>query len=409
LARLYQVTKDPRYLQQAERMAAFFQRFDTLPIDHSHGNLIAHHGLLLLHEITGKPEYLERPQRRWREAIAGGYVWPMGGVGEKFRVSYPTDEGCSEADWLRLNLVLWRLTGDSRCLEMAERLVWNHCAMNRTTNGGYGHHNFVCDPEGPLTMKPQFTEAVWCCTFHGALGMQTLKRYIVTVSERDVFVNFPLTVKAPVAAAKGTGWVAVSADEQPGKMICAVRLETPDRKQRTPDVFFRVPAWAEKTTVHDARAKPFKAALADGYLRLPGALAAKEELRLTFDFQPRLEDRRLTRLKLAPAKVTRHRGVTLCDGPHLLLANSDHARPVLVAQIGDDGRLRLQRDAAGGFQLATMADLDVSEPDLAAALKRGARLNLAPWARIRHDASAAFVFDLITVPQSHPLAAALPP
>ncbi len=37
LARLYQVTREPRYLRQAEQMAEFFRRFDTLPIDHSHG------------------------------------------------------------------------------------------------------------------------------------------------------------------------------------------------------------------------------------------------------------------------------------------------------------------------------------------------------------------------------------
>jgi uncharacterized protein YyaL (SSP411 family) len=124
LVRLYQVTRDERYLRQAERMAAFFQRFDTLPIDHSHGNLTTHCGLLLLYEATGKAEYLERPQRRWDQAVQGGFVWPTGGVGEKFRVSYPVDEGCSEADWLRLNLQLWRLTSESRYLEMAERLLW---------------------------------------------------------------------------------------------------------------------------------------------------------------------------------------------------------------------------------------------------------------------------------------------
>jgi hypothetical protein len=44
LTRLYQVTRDDRYLRQAERMAEFFKRFDRLPIDHSHGNLIAYHG-----------------------------------------------------------------------------------------------------------------------------------------------------------------------------------------------------------------------------------------------------------------------------------------------------------------------------------------------------------------------------
>jgi uncharacterized protein YyaL (SSP411 family) len=104
LTRLYQVTRDDRYLRQAERMAEFFKRFDRLPIDHSHGNLIAYHGLMLLYETTGKGEYLARSVDRWKEATEGGYVWSTGGVGERFHVSCETDEGCSEADWLRLNL-----------------------------------------------------------------------------------------------------------------------------------------------------------------------------------------------------------------------------------------------------------------------------------------------------------------
>ena len=83
LVRLFHVTHDKRYLQQAERMAAFFQRFDNLPIDHSHGNLITQHGLLLLYEATQKSEYLQRARDRWQQAWEGGYVWPTGGVGEK--------------------------------------------------------------------------------------------------------------------------------------------------------------------------------------------------------------------------------------------------------------------------------------------------------------------------------------
>ena len=154
LALLYQTTRDERYLRQAERMAAFFKRFDTLPIDHSHGNLITHYGLLLLYEITGKPEYLERPLAQWQKAVEGGFVWPLGGVGERFHVNSANDEGCSEADWLRLNLRLWMLTGQTRFLDSAERLLWNHYVMNRTANGGYGHHVFVSDAEGPLLMQP---------------------------------------------------------------------------------------------------------------------------------------------------------------------------------------------------------------------------------------------------------------
>ena len=49
LAMLFIATEDERYLKQAQRMAEFFKKFDALPNDHSHGNLSAWRGILLLH------------------------------------------------------------------------------------------------------------------------------------------------------------------------------------------------------------------------------------------------------------------------------------------------------------------------------------------------------------------------
>ncbi len=363
--------------------------------------------MLLLYEITGKPEYLERVQRRWREAIEGGYVWPIGGVGEKFRVSYPTDEGCSEADWLRLNLSLWRLTGDHRCLEMAERLLWNHYAMNRAPNGGYGHHNFVCDNDGPVLMKPGLTEAVWCCTFHGLLGLHTFKRYVVTSTEQGVFVNFPITAQVPVQLRERVITATVSTKEEPGRMLCTVSLAAPGQDLRLPDVFFRIPGWTERVKVSDSLGKKVNARKEGGYLRLPGVTAAQGEFRIICEFAPRVEDRRLKRLGLTPTALTRYPGVTLCEGPHLLLANTDKNRPTLVALVNGDGRLLLPRAADGTYRLLTVPTPDLSEQAIIDAARKPEQLILAPWERVRHDAPSAFVFDLIGVPEGSPLAAAL--
>jgi hypothetical protein len=102
MVRLYQATKDDRYLRHAERMAEFFKRFDKLPLAHSHGNLIAYHGLLLLYEATGKQAYLQRALDRWKEAIEGGYIWPTGGVGEGFAVRCGLRERVLTASQMRI-------------------------------------------------------------------------------------------------------------------------------------------------------------------------------------------------------------------------------------------------------------------------------------------------------------------
>ncbi len=328
LVRLYSTTQDKRYLEQAQRMADFFQRFDTLPIDHSHANLITHHGLVLLYEVTGKPQYLRRAMDRWQQAWEEGYVWPTGGVGERFRVAWVTDEGCSEADWLRLSLDLWRITGQARYLQAAERLLLNHYEMNRTANGGFGHHNFVCDEAGPLLMQPQFTEAVWCCTFHGLLGLHTLKSYVVVGSEQGVHINFPFDASAPVHTPEGIWRVAVKLrQDAPQSVSYLVRIDPVDNSNGPPAVHLRKPEWAQQVFVTDRQGTLLPEVCEQNYLRLPVQAGETGEVNVTFTFALHLEDRRLRRIASAADGIQRHPGVVLRNGPWVLLSPRQGASP----------------------------------------------------------------------------------
>ena len=396
LVQLHQTTHDRRYLEQAERMADFFKRFDTLPIDHSHGNLVTHYGLLLLYEATGKAEYLQRPLAQWKRAVDGGFVWPMGGVGERFRVSCNTDEGCSEADWLRLNLRLWELTGENRFLEMAERLLWNHYVMNRTENGGYGHHNFVCDPEGPLLMKPEFTEAVWCCTFHGLVGLHALKSHVIVGSPRGVFVNFPLSAAATVQTAEGPRRVSVAATEATlGTIQCRVRMDSLDGSEGSSEVFLRRPSWAKDVAIIDARGIELSQKVEHGYLRLSLRSGTESEVIVSFVGGVRVEDRRMHPVTLNPGAVARHSGVTLFVGPHLLLTEAAKPKPLLAARVGRDGRLIWP--TSDRWRLAGAVE---AGKEAEALLNDGLpTVKLTPWDSAQRKNPAAFVFNLITIPQ----------
>jgi len=410
LVRLCQATGDDRYLRHAERMADFFQRFDRLPIDHSHGNLIAYHGLVLLHEATGKREYLQRALDRWKDAVEGGYVWPTGGVGEMFRVSCGTDEGCSEADWLRLNLDLWRITGQARFLDAAERLLCNHFAMNRAANGGYGHRGFAGDAEGPLLVQPKFTEAVWCCTFHGLLGMHTLKSYVVAGSDRGVFVNFPFEVSAPVRALGGVWQASLRRGTVTERSFeCRVRIDPQGAAAGPPPVFLRRPDWAEQVAVRDAAGHTIEAACESGYLRLPLRPGPAGELTVRFAFAPRVENRRMRPIVADPSKTNRLRGVVLGNGPHVLMALSDRPRPALVLAAGRDGRPRLPKAKDDGkvFRAVAVSGVDASDEQVLEAARAACPVPLAPWGGLDRTRTAAFVFDVILVPADSPAGKAL--
>lgn len=400
LVRLAQATGDDRYLRHAERMADFFTRFDKLPLDHSHGNLIAYHGLLLLHEVTGKQEYLDRALARWQEALEGGYIWPIGGVGEFFNKTSHHDEGCSEADWLRMNLDLWRITGQTRFLDTAERLLVNHYAMNRMANGGYGHHVFVSDADGPAFMKAEQIEAVWCCTFHGLVGMTTLKRYVVAGSSRGIFVNFPLDVTAPVQVGPAVWNVTVRRQTGTDQTVgCQVQVDAREGTSEAPKVFVRQPAWAERAEVKDAQGKVVDVACQSGYLEIPMRPGAEGAVTVSFAFAPRVENRRMQPQTLETAQVARYPGVVLCNGPAVLLANADQPRPVVVLSVDPQGRLVLPKAEGGRYRVNTVAKLDASEEEIQSALKSPGALELSPWEGIHRDRGAAFVFDLIVVRQ----------
>lgn len=82
-------------------------------------------------------------------------------------------------------------------------------------------------------------------------------------------------------------------------------------------------------------------------------------------------------------------------GPHLLLANAGKPRPVLVARVRGDGTILLPSSNC----LVQVGDLDATEKQIAQADGEKSLLRLAPWEGLSHQASAAFVFDLITIPE----------
>ena len=272
--------------------------------------------------------------------------------------------------------------------------------MNRTANGGYGHHNFVCDAEGPLLMQPQFIEAVWCCTFHGLLGMHTLKSHVLAGSDRGVFVNFPFDASAPVRCRDGVRNVTVRRQpDSDGAVACRIRVDGPrDDAVGPPKLFVRRPSWAEDVQVTDANGRAVEAPCEAGYLCLPAKPGPEGELTVSFLFAPRVEDRRMRRLAIDPSRVTRHRGVVLGNGPRVLLANSDQPRPTIVLSVDKAGRLRLPKADDGAWRVAAVAGVDATEQQAREAAGKAGTVVLGPWRKMDPSRAVALVFDLIVVP-----------
>ncbi len=426
LAMLYQATKDDRYLKQAERMAEFFTKFDCLPVDHSHGNLCAWRGILDLYEITGGQKYLDRAKAKWDAAVKGGFVWPLGGVGEHWYVCFSGDEGCSESDWLRFSLDLWRFTGQTRYLDIAERLLQNQYATNQCPNGGYGMAHIDCDAVGPVAAIEQVDEWPFCCSFHGPLGLHFLKGYLAGGGERSVIVNFAYDFKASVKVA-GQDWVVTVCNRSgfiDGRVTkMEIELAPKDKPSHCGGLWVRMPGGASAAKVVTASGKAVPAHVEAGYLRIARRFNVGEKLTVEFENPLLLEGRRFQKVPVAAGYVSRVKDVAVLAGAELLFAApvKGGGRPVLLATLDAAGKLGFP---TSGNDMVTVAlpSIEANDAQIAQAVQFGRPVFLRTWPGIvasRHGDPAfvsvvemndmskstgvkarrlPFMFDLVVVP-----------
>ena len=307
LVQLYRTTREKKYLDCVVTMADFHEKFDALPVGHSHGSLSEHEGLMMIYEETGDPKYLARVEKRWEDAVNGGYVNVCGSILEKFWVTgYDRDEGCTEADWLRVNLMLWRSTGKDKYLDMAERLLYNGYAANQWPNGAFGHRGLGIDDKGPFSYQEYVAESVWCCSFHCPMGLYDLKRYMAVAKEGKLRMNFAAEFTAPVTV-NGQAWTITSTAQPDGSY--SVHFDGPAGASVPFEV--RTPGWASKVTISPDAAN----------------VTAGTTLQVRFESELRLEDRRLHALAL-PAAGAAPVEAALFSGPRALVAMAGDGKKI---------------------------------------------------------------------------------
>ncbi|HVX66754.1 MAG TPA: beta-L-arabinofuranosidase domain-containing protein [Bryobacteraceae bacterium] len=257
---LYRITRDERYLQLAKELAA---RTDRHPNQHSHGFLTSVRGIVALYRVTGERAYLEQAEREWKGVIDSGNLALHGAVPEMFAPAVKRDEGCSEADWLRFSLDLWRATGDRKYLDAAEHTLFNEFSYNQFHTGDFGHH--INDANGYGTA---FARAWWCCTFHGLRAMVDVFDNVFREQGGAVEYNLPVDGRAP-------GVRAHSTLERDG----TVRLVL---SRRIPRLRIRCPEWAESVAV-TLGGRKLAARPRDGYIEL--AAKAGDAITIAYRFR----------------------------------------------------------------------------------------------------------------------------
>ena len=209
LVMLYAETKDQRYLEQARKMAdMFLEHFHELKNGHWSGYLMDWRGVLFLYEVAGERRCLDACQAKWewllqnKISLGGGIV--VDGI-----------DTCFFEDWLRLSLELWRLTGNTRCLDAVERLVHNVYGEQQTPNGGFGYRCWEGDIGAASNgvIRTSVPNSPWCCDYMGPGGLVYYKSFLATGDDKNIYVNFFDDFTSRVKAAGG-GWQVKSRNRQ---------------------------------------------------------------------------------------------------------------------------------------------------------------------------------------------------
>jgi hypothetical protein len=315
LCALVRATSDARYLDLARDIAP---RVRKQAKQHSHGYLTSLRGLLELHRLDPSGGHLSRVEESWRMLNASGDVLPTGTIPELFRPANQRDEGCAVADWLRLNLALWRETGRLRYLEAAERSWFSGFAFSQLASGDFGHRNLT--PDG---FAPPVVRAWWCCTLHGLRTFRDVRESAFRSSSGILYYDLPVDARGEADGRT----VEARADLE---STAAVRLSLLGKAAAPLELAVRLPAWAENIEVVGKPAST-RPAFEGGYLRLRGSWPVGQVFELRYRLRTRTE-RALSG------------GVIFFNGPWLLAVGEDDS-PAFFDEPSDGNRMILPPSA----------------------------------------------------------------
>ena len=275
IVELYRVTKAEPYLALAREIAA---RTDRHPSQHSHGFLTTVRGVVALYKVTGEKRYLEQAEAAWQGVLDSGNVLVQGAVPEMFAPQIKRDEGCSEADWLRLSLQLWGLTRQPKYMQQAQLTLFNEMSMNQFHTGDFGHHTL--SDEG---LVAPFAHAWWCCTFHGLRALAAVFRSVFHAQAGTLFYDLPVDGQGEAA---GLMVRAESALERGG----SVQLSVLKADGKSHELSVRIPEWGPGVALA-LSGQPLKTSAQDGYLTASRVWKTGEVLTVTYGLQTRLVKR----------------------------------------------------------------------------------------------------------------------
>ena len=367
LARLYLVTGDRKYLDQAKffldkrghtsRTDAYSQAHRPVTeqdeaVGHAVRAAYMYAGMADVAALTGDSAYIHAIDRIW-DNIVGKKYYITGGIGatrhgEAFGKNYELPnmsaycETCAAIGNVYVNHRLFLLHGDSKYYDVLERTLYNGLISGVSLDGGAFFYPNPLESMGQHQRQPWFGCA--CCPSNICRFIPSLPGYVYAVDGRDVYVNLFMDNTASLEVEGRRDAVELTqTTSYPWNGDIAITVDRNKAGEFTMKV--RVPGWVLDTPVpsdlysysdnqHPAysvkvNGKPVEATLNKGYFDITRRWRKGDRVEVHFDMLPRVVK--------AHAKVEADRGrIAVERGPLVYCAewpdNDVDIQSVLVNQ-----------------------------------------------------------------------------
>ncbi|MFN4180882.1 MAG: glycoside hydrolase family 127 protein [Armatimonadota bacterium] len=185
-------------------------------------------------------------QRAWDD-IAANHLYITGGtsLGEHFQPDHhlPNDgavsETCATVTLLQLTLELFRLTGDAKYMDVAERTVFNHLLAAQHPNGDRWCY-FT-----PLEGQKNYRSDINCCASSGPRAIALLPTFVYTL-DPDGGIRVNLYTQSELNLSE-QGIRVVQETAYPYEGRVTLKLQVSEPKEFA--LRLRVPDWCEAATI----------------------------------------------------------------------------------------------------------------------------------------------------------------
>ncbi|RLT76155.1 glycoside hydrolase family 127 protein [bacterium J10(2018)] len=323
LAKLYLVTGDRKYLDQAKffldkrghtsRRDAYSQAHKPVTeqdeaVGHAVRAAYMYAGMADVAALTGDSAYIHAIDRIW-DNIVGKKYYITGGIGatsngEAFGANYELPnmsaycETCAAIGNVYVNHRLFLLHGDSKYYDVLERTLYNGLISGVSLDGGGFFYPNPLESAGQHQRQPWFGCA--CCPSNICRFIPSLPGYIYAVKDRDVYVNLfmPNTVRLDIAGKQVSisqnttypwnGDIDLTVDRnKAGRFRMMIRIPGWVRNRPVPSDLYTYADNKRPLYSVTVNGKTVDGTLQNGYLSIDRNWKKGDRVEIHFDMEPR--------------------------------------------------------------------------------------------------------------------------